>query len=686
MNHGQALPSDLHQKLTLLGAGHHFLRGLLPPRGSPLSWRQLRPRSALHWMSCLLLWAIFLTYVGFWIEGHWGMLFDLLLQNDDARTTLFPFHRYGPEGALRDDPIANKALGQHPPAQHLIYRVLVPLVGLYAASKVIQLLCLLIVVGAAIVVARSKRAGLASALLLIFFVLHAPFMIDRIAGGHMRGFAFPLIALWLAGALARSERTRFVATALAAPLYAPAAGLMLAAEGLLAVQGGLRFRSRPFRARLKRYGLLVMACVMLVMPQVLTNRPHDRLHTLAEAQKEPAFIHSPRRVLPFPEPALAAAWHFVHPFRAAGRRPVPMLASLYAKLDTTGPLLIVGFLVILITMRLAPTPWPAIAFSCGTIVMYALARVLAFRLYNPERYYSVGMEAASMMLVVSTVGLLWPAHRECRRRAIVRNLATGLFMALWCGLAGDGIIRNNGMTIDGREHAELYVFVRTLPVDARIACHPGDGAGVSYWSARATTYHHETLQPWFVEPWQRSKALTEETLRSLYSTSPHKLLAYCDRYHITHLLIHTDRYSDNFKENAKLWPPFDECVAELLSGVERDQLVIPKVPQDAVLFYHQPWVIVDVARLRKVWTGLTSAGSISGLRTQRPCRRALVAGGPLVHLPPLGDQSRRVAAPLAGSAMRLSGSSEGDGRGKGLGTGAINLRNPLEQILAIFVV
>ncbi len=212
------------------------------------------------------------------------------------------------------------------------------------------------------------------------------------------------------------------------------------------------------------------------------------------------------------------------------------------------------------------------------------------------------MEAASLMLVVSTVGLLWPAHRERRRRAIVRNLATGLFMALWCGLAGDGVIRNNGMKIDAREHAELYAFVRTIPVDARIACHPGDGAGVSYWAARATTYHHETLQPWFVEPWQRSKARTEETLRSLYSTSPHKLLAYCDRYHITHLLIHSDRYSDNFKENAKLWPPFDEFVAELLSGVGRDQLVIPKVPDDAVVFYHQPWVIVDVERLRQAWT------------------------------------------------------------------------------------
>lgn len=52
---------------------------------------------------------------------------------------------------------------------------------------------------------------------------------------------------------------------------------------------------------------------------------------------------------------------------------------------------------------------------------------------------------------------------------------------------------------------------------------------------------------------------------------------------------------------------------------------------------------------------------------------------------PRGSGSR-LRAPLAGSAMRLSGSSEGGGRGKGLGAGAINLRNPLEQILAIFVV
>ncbi len=113
---------------------------LLPPRRPGLPWRKLRPRTTLHWVSCLLLWAIVGAYVGVWIHAHWGYLFDPLLQNDDARCSQVPFHQYGPDATMGDDVIAHDIVVRLPPGMWLQYRVLTPLVGLYAASKLVQLL------------------------------------------------------------------------------------------------------------------------------------------------------------------------------------------------------------------------------------------------------------------------------------------------------------------------------------------------------------------------------------------------------------------------------------------------------------------------------------------------------------------------------------------------------------------
>lgn len=131
---------------------------LLPHRGPRHIWRDLRPRGFGHRLSVVVLLVVFAAYLGTWIEGQWGWLTDPMLQNDDARTSLFPFHKYGPEGALREDPIANEMIVIAPPAQHLMYGILVPIVGLYGASKVVQLLCLLVLFAAGALLIRAKRA------------------------------------------------------------------------------------------------------------------------------------------------------------------------------------------------------------------------------------------------------------------------------------------------------------------------------------------------------------------------------------------------------------------------------------------------------------------------------------------------------------------------------------------------
>ena len=162
------------------------LRAWLPNGRPGLSWERLRPRTRLHWVSCLLLWAIVLVYAVVWVNAHRGYLFDPLLQNDDARTSLFAYHQYGSEPTLADDPIAHDIAVRLPPGTWLQYRLLTPLVGLYTASKVVQFICLALVAWTAVLLCRSRRAGLAGALLLVFLMLHTPYVVNRIGGGFPR--------------------------------------------------------------------------------------------------------------------------------------------------------------------------------------------------------------------------------------------------------------------------------------------------------------------------------------------------------------------------------------------------------------------------------------------------------------------------------------------------------------------
>jgi hypothetical protein len=569
-----------------------------------------------------LLLTLFGAYAATWVYTHHGFLFDTQLQNDDARTSLFQFHRWGPEAALADDPIADEMMVIATPGHWLLYRLLVPVTGLYAASKVVQLLCLAILGAAAVVLLRSRKAGLACGVLLLFFALHTPFVVNRIAGGHGRGFAFPLMALWTAGIIDRSPRARFGATTVAALFYPPALLLLLAAEGVVTLRGLPGLPRLRFTRRLKRYLVLVAVCVACVVPQMIRSSGYGRVHTLAEARSDPVFVHSPRAVLPLEPPLSVGSRYLAHPFRAHGAAPVTSVSATWDALGIAGPFVVIAGLVFLAVRRRPRPASAALALLLAAVAAYLVARVFAFRLYSPARYLWYGSVAATLALAVATLGTLWPAYRDRAGRAIRRNLAAFAAIYLTWLLTGDGMIRgmvpsrdevvdHNGMSIDRRDEADLYTFIETLPVDARIALHPGDGAGISYWTGRATTEHHETLQPWLVEPWRRAKTRTTDSLRALYDTDAERLVRYCDYYDVSHLLIRTARYGEKWRTNAALWPPFDDHITRLVEQADRDDLVIPNVTARATVYYRQPWVVLDVERIRRIVAATRKSGDLS---------------------------------------------------------------------------
>lgn len=550
------------------------------------------------WASRGALLATLAAYLSVWIGGNWGMLTNPDLQNDDARTILFPFHQYGSAKALGDDPISSEMLSLVPWGVRALYLAFVPIFDVYVASKLVQAVALGVLLYAAMVLARSRRAGLGAAALLLFFLLHTSYVADRIGGGLPRAFGFPCFALWLSGVLAQRRGPRFAAPVILALTYPSIMNLILAAEGLLALRGLGRIQWGIIGRRLRRYALLVGVCLACVLPAAMGDSDRGPIHTLEQAQAEPAFGRSGRLwILPFANPVDAMSKAFISPLKVRGDTLFPAIRDVADGEDLVALLLIAGFLL-LPFLRWVPPPAVAVSFFAGATVIYALSRIFAFQLYSPERYYSFGMPMACLTLLLCCsvhVGFWFKG----RQRRIVRNLAAAALIGSVWSITGNGVVKDSGMEIDRQTDRDLYEFVRGLPKSSRFATHILDGDGIPFWGARATMGSFETLQPWFVGSWAHQKKRAMDTIDALYSTKLDAVLAYADENHVTHFLINRNRYRLQLSKNAGSFQPFSDYARQVVQGANRQDLVFSEPPSEAIVFSSGRFSVVSVEGLRK---------------------------------------------------------------------------------------
>jgi hypothetical protein len=600
----------------LIGKIAPRLRGVAERWSGPRSllsaerWRQralslwaCRPKSVPHWLSVILVWTVLGVYLVTWVKGNRAYLVDVDWQADDVRTALFPFHRYGPEHALKNDPIALEMLAYIPLFVRAVFWASVPWFGLAAACKVSQSLCLLVIVGGGLALATYRRTGLALGALFVFVFLRDSFVIERIASGLPRGYGFPVLALWSAGALAQRVSIRRVALVLGALTYPTALAMGLAAEGLL-VTSGFFGHSRAYMWRTaKRLALTIVLSLVAVIPALTAGSAADgKVHTLEQAKREPAFGKRGRLyVLPFADARDEFGQHFAATFSRQGQSPFPALPAAIKPQSGAIAVALIALVMVISLVGLSPLPRVAIAFFASTSILFCLSCIFAFRLYSPERYYSYGMRAAGILLLLNVVG--YAGFRLGNRwRYVVRNVVSAVTMlALWFCL-GDGIVARNGITINRKWLAPLYDFVATLPVDVRIASHPSDGDDIPFFAARATLGGYETLQPWLTGSWARQKQRAEDSLVAMYATDPKQVLDYADKYGVTHVLVNTARYrnSDYIKASAT-FEPLTTFARDLLANIKPSDMVFNDPPKQAIIFSYKTLHLLSMDKLREVW-------------------------------------------------------------------------------------
>jgi hypothetical protein len=545
--------------------------------------------SLLQTGSRLLLAAVAALYLFLWIWNNSGLLFDPLQQGGDARTVLFPFHRYGSEQQLVNDPIADEMLAYVPVLPWLLYRALVPITGVFVAAKIIQGVCFVIIFLAAWWVTVHSRGGLYAGVLLTFLLLRTPLVVGSVAGGFPRSYAFPLLALWIAGALTRTARLRYAAAVIATLTYPPAMLLLIAAEGFYLLSL-LRFKPAEFRLRIKSYAAVVAVCGILTLMFTQIQRQHGRPHTLTQAQQEPAFGPEGRlKVLPFHSPAIDIGKYLSSVFDSA---------LIVVTIDAW-KLVLVGLLVLLNLYTRPPLLWSSLSLFLGSISIYMVARLLAFRLYSPTRYAQYGLIACAVLITITAVAQFSRSKFFYVDVTIARNIITALVLLSMWMFVGDNM-GTIGL-INRRDQAQLYDFATTLPRMSLIAAHPMDADDIPLWAGRATTGGFETLQPWLVEPWRRRREFTMRTLQAMYATDRQALLEYCRQERVTHILVNRGRYGSDFRARAQMFEPFGGFLRNYLIKIQLEQLVLRAPPREAIIYDDGRYQIIGVQRLNETW-------------------------------------------------------------------------------------
>jgi hypothetical protein len=570
----------------------------LPVKARALGWADW-----LHLASMAIVWVVALQWLRTWYDGNHSVLWDPRLQPDDTRTAIFPFHRYARGAPLADDPIALEMLEYQPYAYRLLFRLTVPLVGLLMATKVVGALLFAIVIAGGVVMMKSRRAGLGAGLFFIFVFLHDSNVQDRILGGLPRSFGFPLTGLWLAGAFAAKPWVRRAAALASALTYPTALAMVLGAEGIYTLRGFGRPGYRTLLRRLRHYAFLVAACGALLAPAVLVGMSDGGpIHTLAQAEKEPAFGRAGRlRVLPFPNAGEEFGKAFLQTYTRRGPSPASSLAELVQRHETEVAIALGALLVLLPLLGFTPVPLPAASFLASSLFLYAAARAWAFKLYSPERYYSIGMRVFALGLLAGGIGLLLPRLRF-RYRQSARNLAcAGAILLMWFTL-GNGVgDPPMSYDIDYRRDAPLWDWAKKTPIASRFACHLSDCDSMPLFGQRANMGGFETLQPWLTKSWERQKERTKDTLRAIYATERAAVFTYAKKYRVTHFILNKGRYNEDFVARSRSFEPFSSFTRDYLGAKRQDELVFGDVPEQAIVFRHRGYQVVSVAKLAEAW-------------------------------------------------------------------------------------
>ncbi len=508
----------------------------LPGGPAPAAWTDLA------WVA-LISGAIF-------FYAHLPAFTNPYIINDDVRQQIFWMQRWLDPGLFKGDLLSDYARHYVPWGVQGLYWLASWVVGPLYFSKLLPGVLFVFLAGCLYQIG-GKLGDRTVAWMTVGLYWLTPFFLDNLAGGLARGFAAPLLALFLLCWLNRQPWGMAAALLLMA-LFIPYIFLVAAVAAALAWLAGRtgRVSPPPFPARPAHLLLLAAGAGLVALMNLGFDRAgYGPLVSAAEMAHRAEFTSRGRfAILPVPSLwwELISPWQDLAPFRDAG----PVAGVTFCLV--VGALALTGALRVnwrALRDRLQPVGW----LGLSSVLLYFLARFWLFKMFIPDRYviYTFNLFYCLFLALCLQAALKvnqWP-----------RNLAL-LALILAATLGG---LRLQGVGLkDYAAYQALYAALAQTPKDALIAGHPNLMDTVPTFARRRAFATYELAQPWSRGYWQKLRPRLDDLFRAYYAADPQEVLAFCRKYRISFLVVDDRHFRPDFLAGGVFFFPMEQRVPQ----------------------------------------------------------------------------------------------------------------------------
>lgn len=541
--------------------------------------------------------------------------------NGDVLQSLYWMQQFRDSELFTNDLLTEYAKHYHAPWGFLLlYRALSVAIDPLTISK---LLPIFLFVGTSVYVFKLVQGctDTYTGLLCASFFLVLPIFLGSMVGGHPRAFGFPFLIIFLYYLIGREHAKACLLLVLQALFY-PMIFFLGALTYVFSSVTIRRYRIvlEASRTKVAYFLLAIVIGLATLSAKYVFNDSTAIGKTVTRSQmlNQPEFAEGGRApdlldIPSFPNAvlalsrsnALAVIKRYPTSIRQINKNllnistvPIVIALLLFGMMAITIVGIIKGEIVV---------PKEIWYLLLASAIMYKVADIVFFRLYQPNRYILYVIPFVNIYLVSIGMGYLLT---QVKARTIQTALKVAMLaLILLHGSLNQGIglrdyssayyhqsgIANNKFAIS----KDLYNYLKSLPRDTLLAAHPYLADNIPTFAQRKVLVNSELSHPWFDTYWHTLKIRTTDFFTAYYATDGQSIREFCEKYGIEYLVVDKRHFTEAYLEEGKMYfEPFNTAIKELVRN--RHDFALLRVSEMDKLFVDGEVFVIRRDALKKV--------------------------------------------------------------------------------------
>lgn len=539
---------------------------------------------------------------------------------DDARQHIFWAAKFVDADLFPHDLITDYFQAIAPTGYTLLYRGMASLgVDPLLFSKLLPMVLGLMVTGFCFAASMRLLPVPSAAFVGSFLLNQSLWMRNGLVSATPRAFTAPLFVAFIYFQLRGSRLASLITIALMG-LFFPSIMFVAAGTWLLQLIGWENRRLKLSRDRREYlYALAVLATMALVLlPYAIKTSSYGPVVTGNEARTMPEFL---------PKGRMAVYKQGFWDYWFTGSHTGMFSSSVFYPLLMGLGLLLPGLLVFRkhfplvdrVSRRIALMPRAVLA----SLVMFAAANVLLFRLYLPSRFtvnsfrILLALAAGLTAIIILDTIVRWAiAHATQPLGSIMAIAATG---ALAAALFLPQIL--SGVWVDTRyktgEAPQLYEWLARTPKDALIASLSNETDNLPVFAKRSILVGREIALPFHRGYYGQIRQRAIDLIHAQYSADLADLQRFIQTYGVTYLLVDRDAFTADYVTGDRWLRQFQPAVKEATARLEQGITpALAKLMDSCAVFEANGLVVISADSVLRA--SLTSSQKVTGSPVARP--------------------------------------------------------------------